>query len=340
MSCDPQNALTLAINPDWLKAVQLAGVSLVLDNKEPFPDVMFEHSIAAAISKVEHELDLWLQPQRVEGERHDYRYANDRRYMRLGLDHGPVWSVDKMSIRYGNVTDVELPLEWVVLRNWANSEVELVPVGSTVRLPASLGVYHSGVFTFNLGASSQFFPSFFSFDYTAGFPAHCGEVVFTDAEIGAGPIVEDIVFDPAFFVARYGVYVQIRDAAGELVGGMLVSDTNKTRQGFRLTITQVTAPDAGVYTLSWAALTLPSSIIQLVGIQAALQALNIAGDIIIGPGIASKSTSVDGLSQNINTTSSATNAGYGARVRQYEREYKTLLSSIKSEWRRVDVDGF
>lgn len=73
---------------------------------------------------------------------------------------------------------------------------------------------------------------------------------------------------------------------------------------------------------------IPKMINHAVGLTAAIDALNIAGDIILGAGIASQSLSIDGMSQSISTTSSATNAGYGARILTYQKQLKELKATI------------
>jgi hypothetical protein len=66
-----------------------------------------------------------------------------------------------------------------------------------------------------------------------------------------------------------------------------------------------------------------------VGKIASFGPLNIAGDLLGGAGIASQSLSIDGLSQTYNTTSSATNAGYGARLLQYSKEVKEVIPTLR-----------
>lgn len=61
--------------------------------------------------------------------------------------------------------------------------------------------------------------------------------------------------------------------------------------------------------------------------------LNIAGDLLGGAGIASQAISIDGLSQSFNTTSSATNSGYGARLIQYTREIKDVLPTLRNYYK-------
>lgn len=63
----------------------------------------------------------------------------------------------------------------------------------------------------------------------------------------------------------------------------------------------------------------------MIGMLASYGPFNTAGDLIAGAGIASKSLGIDGLSQSIGTTSSATNSGYGARILIYAKKLKELI---------------
>lgn len=74
---------------------------------------------------------------------------------------------------------------------------------------------------------------------------------------------------------------------------------------------------------------IPEIIKDIVGKYASFGPLNIAGDLIVGAGIASKSIGIDGLSQSISTTSSATNAGFGARLVQYQKELKEVIPALQ-----------
>lgn len=74
---------------------------------------------------------------------------------------------------------------------------------------------------------------------------------------------------------------------------------------------------------------IPTDLIHAVGMMASIGVLNIAGDLIAGAGIANVSVSVPGLSQNIGTTSSATNSGYGARIIEYQKELKEMMPNLR-----------
>lgn len=82
----------------------------------------------------------------------------------------------------------------------------------------------------------------------------------------------------------------------------------------------------------------PRDIMDVVGKIASIGILNVAGDIVLGTAaLANYSLSVDGLSQSIGTTMSATNAAYGARILQYSKEIKDSLSKLKSYYRGLEM---
>ena len=91
------------------------------------------------------------------------------------------------------------------------------------------------------------------------------------------------------------------------------------------------------YTAGFAAGNVPFDIKDITGKIASFGPLNIAGDLIGGAGIASTSLSIDGLSQSINTTSSATNAGYGARIIQYQREVKEVVPTLRRFYKGANM---
>lgn len=75
---------------------------------------------------------------------------------------------------------------------------------------------------------------------------------------------------------------------------------------------------------------MPMDLINLVGMVASFGPLNIAGDLIFSmPGISSMSLGIDGLSQSLGSTASATSAGYTARIKEYQAEIKETVARIK-----------
>lgn len=77
---------------------------------------------------------------------------------------------------------------------------------------------------------------------------------------------------------------------------------------------------------------IPADILNVIGKLAAINLFHIQGDLILGAGIASQSIGIDGLSQSISTTSSATNAGYGARITGYLSDLKLGLPRLKAKY--------
>lgn len=89
------------------------------------------------------------------------------------------------------------------------------------------------------------------------------------------------------------------------------------------------------YTAGFAPGTFPENLKAMIAMKAALGPLNIAGELIIGAGIASTSQSLDGVSQSISSTASAENTGYGARIKEYERHIKDDLPQLKRYYRGI-----
>lgn len=77
----------------------------------------------------------------------------------------------------------------------------------------------------------------------------------------------------------------------------------------------------------------PHDLKEAVGMLACFGPLSTAGDLIAGAGIANVSLSIDGLSQSIGTTSSATNSGFGARTLSYTRALKDLIPALEGYYK-------
>lgn len=70
----------------------------------------------------------------------------------------------------------------------------------------------------------------------------------------------------------------------------------------------------------------------VIGMAASLGVMNVAGDLVGGSGLQGWSVTIPGLSQNITTTNSSTNAGFGARIIQYEKDMKLYLPVLKAHY--------
>lgn len=234
-----------------LKQNYLFGLDLTDDQGNPFPDTLYEFFIRAAVSAVEHKLDLPLRRRTITDERHDFVREDYDKYIWLELDVYPVIDVESVSLVFpGDVTVRTYDRTWIHVQK-DSGQLQIVPG------PGSAGLAL-------LSASGAWIPF----------------------------IAQNIKTIPDAFKVTYTV-------------------------GF----------EDGV----------PPDLVDIVAKTAAFGPLNIAGDLIAGAGIASQSLSIDGLSQSINTTSSATNSGYGARLLQYSREIKEMIPTLRRFYKGIGL---
>lgn len=96
------------------------------------------------------------------------------------------------------------------------------------------------------------------------------------------------------------------------------------------------------YTAGYDLHEIPDDIRSAIAKTAAIDVLGIAGDAVLA-GVASLSTSIDGLSESFSTTASATNATYGAHILQYQKEIDTLFSpkggGVRTSERGITMTG-
>nr|CAB4128668.1 hypothetical protein UFOVP114_55 [uncultured Caudovirales phage] len=92
-------------------------------------------------------------------------------------------------------------------------------------------------------------------------------------------------------------------------------------------------PPAWDVPMQWVVSQIPYDLKQWIGLKASTLILDVAGDLIGGVGIASASTSMDGVSESYNTTSSPENSGFSARMKEFEKQMPLLTSMLKAKFR-------
>ena len=301
------------ITHQWLKDTFLLGIDLTLDDGSPFPDIVFEQSIQAAIRHVESELGVCIEPFTVTQEAHDAERQNRFSYWPFRLDHRPVQRVDAMRIKFGSYQGVDIPTSWARFTSNTHGQLNLIPsqesLGSYfftagVPLMGGYGIYED----------REYIPSYFEFDYTAGFETREGTALWP-----AGETTLRIDLDPRILL-KYNVTTNLND----------VRVIRKGQDGFTLSASTAPTEDTEV---TWVADTLPADLKHAIGIKGAtLLLLHVAGDLILGAGIASQSLSVDGLSQSVDTTSSAMYNGYSARAHDLGKQYEGVIKALKSQY--------
>ena len=189
--------------PATLKSRKLFGIPLTSSlTNETVSDDAIQFYIDAAISEIEHVLDLHITPVRFR-EKHDYRRHNFTwNYNYLKLDHGPILNVEKLELSFTNDQNVsgfvDFPLE----------HVHVMPQEAVVQLVPAFGTSLSG-FLLSAFSGTQFhalratgvtdFPGGLRVEYTAGFcegkiPAIIIELIETISALQLLSILGPILF--------------------------------------------------------------------------------------------------------------------------------------------------
>lgn len=238
------NRFESLVTPADIKRRYLHGVDTRDNANNELPDDVYQFAVDAAISLLEHDLEITINPTQYIDERHDYKSEDYWNWGFLQLQHKPVISVEAIGLKVVENPNryVTFPQEWVRLSHM-NGHVQIAPTAGTI------GEFNLGqtMFLPRLLIFNSTYPSFWSLDYTAGF------------------------------------------------------ERNK----------------------------LPALINQVIGILASLDIFNIAGDLILGAGIAATSIGIDGLSESITSTASAENTAYGARIALYNKQLKYAMKVLR-----------
>lgn len=88
------------------------------------------------------------------------------------------------------------------------------------------------------------------------------------------------------------------------------------------------------YVAGFAQGAVPDSVNEAIGLRAAIHVMSTSGSAIIEPGVQSKSTSIDGLSQS--TSLMVGQFGpYSGRINEYQRRLDDLLATIQQEYKGI-----
>jgi hypothetical protein len=80
---------------------------------------------------------------------------------------------------------------------------------------------------------------------------------------------------------------------------------------------------------------IPININEAIGLLTVLDILPIVGDLVAGAGIASTSISIDGLSQSVQTTSSAMYGAYAARQEECKKRLADILVDLRNQYKGI-----
>jgi hypothetical protein len=254
LSSDSQDENALLVSVDELRENYLFGLDLTDDDGNPFPDRMLEWYIRAGVDWLHKELDIDMVATTHINETHDHYAVDYARWGYFQLNHYPVIAVDQIFFQYPSMQSQSvINPEWIVLEDGgAHGVIQIVPgqgnIAEVLMIPGAL-------FPMWSGATGRV-PGIWHFTYRSG-------------------------FEPG---------------------------------------------------------TAPPDIKHAVAMWASIGVLNIAGDLIVGAGIASKSVTLPGLSQNVNTTCLSGDTEIALADGSFAT-IKSLVGSGPFEVISVDADG-
>lgn len=79
------------------------------------------------------------------------------------------------------------------------------------------------------------------------------------------------------------------------------------------------------------------NLIECIYKKAAIGVMGVYGDLIIGPGIANQSISLDGISQSVGTTQSAMFGGASARIDQLQKDIDSYIPALRSYYDGINM---
>ena len=119
------------LSVEELKQRYLFGIDLTDDAGNELPPAVFEHYIAAAIARLEHELDIPILPASF-CDFHDYYRGDYHAFNLIKLDNRPLISVEEFRVQYpSGQTVIVFPPEWFRL-NKPEGQIQIVPTAGTL----------------------------------------------------------------------------------------------------------------------------------------------------------------------------------------------------------------
>ena len=317
------------LTPTWLKTRYLAGVNLTFDDGTAYPDTIYQQAIDAAIRHVEQDLSIVLDVVTFKNERHDTYSSDQANFYEMALHKRPVVDVSRIRMLLNQSELAEIPSSWIYTDNRLHGRLAVV-----ISLDGLQSFAYPGNLLFLRGAllNGGYLPGYLVVDYRAGFPIYTGTYQVTG---GTNP-VETIALSPSAQEPDYFIDASVTSGS-EADQAIRVSTVSRAVDEVQL---QLASTPSGNVTVTYTIMTAPSNLLHCIGLRAAMLPLDIAGDLIAGAGVANSSISVDGISQSIGTTSSPTNAGYGARVLQFAKEYQATVNALRGKYRLPGMVSF
>lgn len=185
------------VTPEQLMQRYFWGVDLTDKQGNKVPPEVLQHQINAAVSYIEHKLDIIIFPTTIVDE-HDMRSVDYQEFNFLQLKKRPISEVTKMRAKFpNNKTLIEFPKEWFVVEK-EGAQLQLAPVEGSFN---GLVITNGGSYVPLLYGTKDSWPHMFEVTYVAGFcndqiPVILNEMIGLQAAISMFMILRDTIFGP------------------------------------------------------------------------------------------------------------------------------------------------
>lgn len=185
------------ITVSQMKERYLFGIDLTDEKGNPIPDSVLQHQINAAVSYLEHTLDIIISETEFE-EEYDYRAVDYVNFNFIQLKKRPVIEVSDFRAKFPNSQDlVVFPQDWIVVEK-ESGQVQLSPVEGSF---SGLVITQGGSYVPLIYGTRDHWPHLFKIKYKAGFchdkiPVLINEMVGMQAAIRTFEILGDITLGP------------------------------------------------------------------------------------------------------------------------------------------------
>lgn len=301
---------------DWLKSTYLQGINLTDAQGVALPDIVYTEAIQSAVRHIEGMLDISILPVSVKNERQDLHRIDRLTFWMKGTYRKPFMSVDSMRLRLGNIQILSLPKSWIY---------ELAPDYGTFNVIPTMDQLMIGTHAMQvlMAYNGDNMPGALELDYKAGMWVLEGTVT-----VPAGQKTFTAPIGQTLLTSEYTVqYSLVNPALAD--AGIKVSTASQGNDSFDLSLSSLPTQNLQV---RWVLSTMPSDLKAIIGLWASIQPLNVAGTTLVGPGISTKSVSIDGLSQSIGTTANSAKHAYSNRVDAHTALFDKMMPYVRARY--------
>lgn len=304
------------LTEEWLLNTYLKGVNLTDANGVALPSSLYLEAISTAIRHVEGLLDLRILPTIIKKERQDLHRIDRGTFWMHGTYNRPLMVIDELRLKLGNLQMMKLPQSWLY---------ELAPNFGTFTVIPTMEQIVAGTYAAQalLWYRGDNLPGALEIDYRAGMLVTEGTVTFA-----AGDVLEMAAIGQELLSTDYDLTFSLVNPA---LPDVAIRPSVGAKGNSEFEVRLSSAPSAPL-TVRWVLSTLPADLKALIGLNASLLPLAVAGTTLVGPGIASKSVSIDGLSQSIGTTASATKHAYSNRADAHQEMFERMLPYVRGRY--------